>query len=109
MRLSTRTVRRAVVCLGIAGPFGTHLGGSALALGPDAAPDGSPPAPTINQPGGMPTPGASPAATPAPARIAPQQRLMQVAQHPMVRLATELLGANPFSVAEPAPGNKEAG
>ena len=66
MRLSTRTVQRAVVCLWIAGPFGIQLGGSALALGPDAATDGSPPAATNNQPGGTPTPGASPAATPAP-------------------------------------------
>jgi len=48
----------------------------------------------------------------APTRaVPPHQRIMQVAQHPMVRLAGELFGAHPVRVDEPpvtAPGEEAA-
>jgi hypothetical protein len=45
-------------------------------------------------------PSASPA--PEPVRIvSPQQRLMEVANHPLVRRATELFGAQPLRVDDP--------
>jgi DNA polymerase-3 subunit gamma/tau len=62
------------------------------------------------QPG--PTTGAAEAgASVPPVRVVlPHQRLMQAAQHPMVKLAAELFGAHPVRVDEPAapPAAKEA-